>query len=88
MYAVVNGSDFRTDGCYFLTTSTDTDAAVTILDMNPPVGTVSVKTKLLVLDGLIGGNQDKNTKELGVRTVHPDMFRKLLEFVKTKLVEK
>lgn len=49
---------------------------------------VSGKTKLLVSDGSIGGNKDKDAKELGVRTVHPDVFRKLLEFVQPKLVEK
>ena len=39
--AVVNGTSFRTDGCYFLTTSTDMDDVVAILDTNAPVGPVS-----------------------------------------------
>jgi len=39
--AVINGTSFRTDGCYFLTTSTDTDDVVAILDTNAPVGPVS-----------------------------------------------
>jgi len=39
--AVVNGTSFRTDSCYFLTTSTDTDDVVAILDTNAPVGPVS-----------------------------------------------
>lgn len=39
--AVVNGTGFRTDSCYFLTTSTDTNDVVAILDTNAPFGPVS-----------------------------------------------
>ena len=39
--AVINGTGFRTDGCYFLTTSPDTEDVVAILDTNGPVGPVS-----------------------------------------------
>ena len=39
--AVINGTGFRTDGCYFLTTSLDEDDVVAILDTNGPVGPVS-----------------------------------------------
>ena len=36
--AVINGNGFRTNGCYFLTTSLDEDDVVAILDTNGPVG--------------------------------------------------
>lgn len=49
---------------------------------------VSSKTKLLVSDGSIGGNKDKDAKELGVRTVHPNVFRKLLDFVQPRSEER
>ena len=39
--AVVNGTGFRTDGCYFLTTAAGEDDVVAILDTNAPVGPVS-----------------------------------------------
>lgn len=47
-------------------------------------GSVSVKTKLLVSDGTIGGVKDANAQKLGVRTVDPDIFNKLLQYVQPK----
>jgi len=38
---VLNGTGFRTDGCYFLTTFPDAEDVVAILDTNGPVGPVS-----------------------------------------------
>ena len=48
-------------------------------------GAVSVKTKLLVSDATINGVKDSNAQKLGVRTVNPETFTKLLQFVQPKV---
>jgi DNA polymerase-3 subunit epsilon len=48
-------------------------------------GSVSVKTKLLISDGTIDGVKDANAQKLGIRTVDPETFTKLLEYVQPKV---
>ena len=48
-------------------------------------GSVSVKTKLLVSDGTIGGVKDANAQKVGLRTVDPDIFNNLLQYVQPKV---
>lgn len=48
-------------------------------------GSVSIKTKVLVSDATINGVKDSNAQKLGVRTVNPETFTKLLQFVQPKV---
>ena len=44
-------------------------------------GSVSGKTNLLVSDGTINGNKDADAAKLGIRSVTPDNYRVLLEYI-------
>ena len=44
-------------------------------------GSISGKTKLLVSDGTINGNKDTDAAKLGIRSVTPDNYRKLLDYI-------
>jgi DNA polymerase-3 subunit epsilon len=44
-------------------------------------GSVSGKTNLLVSDGTINGNKDADAAKLGIRSVMPDEYRKLLDYI-------
>jgi BRCT domain type II-containing protein len=44
-------------------------------------GSVSGKTNLLVSDGTINGNKDADAAKLGIRSVTPDKYRKLLDYI-------
>jgi DNA polymerase-3 subunit epsilon len=44
-------------------------------------GSVSGKTNLLVSDGTINGNKDAGAAKLGIRSVTPDIYRKLLDYI-------
>jgi NAD-dependent DNA ligase len=44
-------------------------------------GSVSGKTNFLVSDGTINGNKDADAAKLGIRSVTPDMYRKLLDYI-------
>jgi len=44
-------------------------------------GSVSGKTNLLVSDGTINGNKDADAARLGIRSVTPDEYRILIEFI-------
>jgi DNA polymerase-3 subunit epsilon len=44
-------------------------------------GSVSRKTTMLVSDDTMQGNKAKAAQELGIRVVHPDIFKKLLTYV-------
>ena len=44
-------------------------------------GSISGKTNLLVSDGTINGNKDTDAAKLGIRSVTPDMYRKLLDYI-------
>jgi formamidopyrimidine-DNA glycosylase len=48
---------------------------------------VSGKTNLLVSDGTINGNKDADAAKLGIRSVTPDMYRKLLDFIQPALTD-
>jgi len=48
-------------------------------------GSVSVKTKLLISDATINGVKDSNAQKLGIRTVNPEIFTKLLQYVQPKV---
>jgi DNA polymerase-3 subunit epsilon len=50
-------------------------------------GSVSGKTNLLVSDGTINGNKDADAAKLGIRSVMPDMYRKLLDFIQPALTD-
>jgi formamidopyrimidine-DNA glycosylase len=50
-------------------------------------GSVSGKTNLLVSDGTINGNKDADAAKLGIRSVTPDMYRKLLDFIQPALTD-
>ena len=44
-------------------------------------GSVSGKTNLLVSDGTINGNKDADAAKLGIRSVTPEKYRKLLDYI-------
>ena len=44
-------------------------------------GSVSGKTALLVSDGTINGNKDADAARLGIRSITPDIYRVLLDYV-------
>jgi DNA polymerase-3 subunit epsilon len=44
-------------------------------------GSISGKTNLLVSDGTINGNKDTDAAKIGIRSVTPDMYRKLLDYI-------
>jgi DNA polymerase-3 subunit epsilon len=44
-------------------------------------GSISGKTNLLVSDGTINGNKDTDAAKLGIRSVTPEMYRKLLDYI-------
>jgi DNA polymerase-3 subunit epsilon len=44
-------------------------------------GSVSGKTVLLVSDGTINGNKDADAARLGIRSITPDIYRVLLDYV-------
>lgn len=44
-------------------------------------GSVSGKTNLLVSDGTINGNKDADAAKLGIRSVTPEIYRKLLDYI-------
>ena len=44
-------------------------------------GSISGKTNLLVSDGTINGNKDADAAKLGIRSVMPDEYRKLLDYI-------
>lgn len=48
-------------------------------------GSVSAKTSLLVSDATINGVKDGNARKLGVRTVNPETFVKLLQYVQPRV---
>ena len=50
-------------------------------------GSVSGKTNLLVSDGTINGNKDADAAKLGVRSVTPDKYRKLLDYIQPALTD-
>jgi DNA polymerase-3 subunit epsilon len=50
-------------------------------------GSVSGKTKLLVSDGTINGNKDADALKLRIRSVTPDIYRKLLDFIQPALTD-
>lgn len=44
-------------------------------------GAVSGKTTLLVSDGTVNGNKDSDAARLGIRSVSPEIFSKLLDYI-------
>ena len=50
-------------------------------------GSVSGKTTLLVSDGTINGNKDSDAARLGIRSVTPDIYRVLLEYIQPLTLE-
>jgi DNA polymerase-3 subunit epsilon len=48
-------------------------------------GSVSGKTNFLVSDGTINGNKDADAAKLGIRSVTPDSYRKLLDYIQTAI---
>ena len=48
-------------------------------------GSVSGKTNLLVSDGTINGNKDADAEKLGIRSVTPEIYQILLEFIQPSI---